>query len=375
MSPVCDPKPSSPGPPAWALAAPWLFCGLLSTSQAYFLWPERDPGPSFFRDLAWQYPPWLYLAAAAPLVARVARRYPLTRDTWARHLGPHLLANLAQAAGYAAVVVAAGQLFGDVYWRTTPTAVAFGKMLAKGVQLQLFVYWAIVALVHAYDYQRKAREAAMTAVRLESALVHAQLEALKMQLHPHFLFNTLHAIGVLIRKQDLQGSLKMLSGLADMLRLALDNTGRQLVTLKQELDFLGRYLAIEQIRFRDRLEVQIEVEPELWDALVPNLLLQPLAENAVRHGIAPRAAGGRIELKARREGHSLVLTIRDDGVGLPQGFCVEACGGVGLRNARARLAQLFPGEHRLEIAAAPGGGAAVTLTIPLVLQEAIHVEA
>ena len=133
--------------------------------------------------------------------------------------------------------------------------------------------------------------------------------------------------------------------------------------------FIQRDPALERPVQRARFE------PELLDALVPNLLLQPLVENAVRHGIAPRAAGGKIELRARREGSSLALTIRDDGVGLPQDFCAEACGGVGLRNARARLAQLFPGEHRLEIAAAPGGGAAVTLTIPLVLQEAIHVEA
>lgn len=366
------------GPPAWVMAAPWLLCGLISTSQVYFLWPARSPEPSILRDLAWQYPPWLFLAAAAPLVARMARRFPLTRDTWVRHLGPHLLANAALHCGYAAVVVCAGILFGDAYYQETPFLVAFGKMLAKGVQLQLFVYWLIVALVHAYDFHRKARDAALRSLRLESALAQAELEALKMQLHPHFLFNTLHAIGVLVRKQNTAGSLQMLSGLADLLRLALDHTGRQLVPLKQELDFLGRYLAIEKVRFSDRLDVTIDVDPEVLDALVPNLILQPLVENAIRHGIAPRAAAGRIEIQATRERNNLQrlqVSIRDNGVGLPPAFAVEGCTGVGLRNVRARLGQLYPGEHRFEVTAAQTGGAAVSLQIPLAFEEPMYVGA
>ncbi|WP_434417151.1 sensor histidine kinase [Nannocystis pusilla] len=363
------------GPPAWVMAAPWLLCGLISTSQVYFLWPVRVPEPSFLRDLAWQYPPWLYLAAAAPLVARMARRFPLGRDSWTRHLAPHLLANATLASGYALVVCVAGVLFGDAYYQETPFLFAYGKLLAKGVQLQLFVYWLVVGFVHAYDYHRKARDAELAFCRLETQLAHAQLEALKMQLHPHFLFNTLHAIGVLVRKQDTQGSLQMLSGLADLLRLALDNTGRQMVPLKQELDFLGRYLAIEKVRFCDRLDVRIDVAPEVLDALVPNLILQPLVENAIRHGIAPRAAAGRVEVTARRERGALTLSVRDDGVGLPEAFCVERCGGVGLRNVRARLGQLFPADHRFEVAAAHGGGAAVSLQIPLAFEEPMYVGA
>lgn len=366
---------TSHGPPAWVMAAPWLLCGLISTSQVYFLWPVRVPEPSFLRDLAWQYPPWLYLAAAAPLVARMARRFPLGRDSWTRHLGPHLVANALLAAGYAAVVTVAGILFGDAYYQETPVLAIYGKLVAKGVQLQLFVYWLVVALIHAYDYHRKARDAELAFCRLETQLAHAQLEALKMQLHPHFLFNTLHAIGVLVRKQDTQGSLQMLSGLADLLRLALDTTGRQMVPLKQELDFLGRYLAIEKVRFSDRLEVRIDVAPEVLDALVPNLILQPLVENAIRHGIAPRAASGRVVVTASRERGALALTVRDDGVGLPDAFCVERCAGVGLRNVRARLGQLFPADHRFEVAAAHGGGAAVALQIPLAFEEPMYVGA
>ena len=361
-----------PGPPTWAMAAPWVLCGLISASQAYFLWPPADNPPSFLYDLAWQLPPWLFLAVAAPLVARVARRFPIGRDTWGRSLPPHLLANLALAMGHVAVMVATGWLLGQTFYLDNSYAYAFGKMLAKGVQTELFTYWLIVALVHAYDYHRKAREGVLVAAHLETALAQAQLEALKMQLHPHFLFNTLHAIGTLVRRSDMQGALRMLSGVGDLLRLALENTGRQLVPLKQELDFLRRYLDIEQIRFCDRLDVRIDVAPEVLDAQVPNLLLQPLVENAIRHGIAPRAAAGRIEVRAERRAHALHIEVRDDGVGLPPNFCAGGCPGVGLKNVLARLQQLYPGAHHIDVVAGEAGGVVVVIEIPLALEEPLH---
>ena len=361
-----------PGPPAWAMATPWVVCGLISASQAYFLWPPADRAPSFLYDLTWQLPPWLYLAAAAPLVARMARRFPLAQGRWGRSLGPHLLANLALACGHVAVAVATGYLLGEAFFRENSLGFAFMRMLAKGVQTELFIYWLIVALVQAHDYQRKVRQAALVSARLETALAQAELEALKMQLHPHFLFNTLHAIGVLVRKQDTAGALGMLSGVGELLRLALAGTGKQLVSLKQELDFLGRYLAIEQIRFRDRLDVRMDIAPELLAAQVPNLLLQPIVENAIRHGIAPRAAAGRIELQARRVGAALRVEVRDDGVGLPPGFDACACAGVGLRNVLARMRQLYPGAHRLAVEGAAAGGVTVTIELPLTLEEPSH---
>lgn len=365
-----DVQPAPPGPPAWKLAAPWIAFGLISTSQAYFLWPPTN-SPTLVRAMAWQLPPWLYLAATAPLVARMARRCPLARDGWRAALGPHLLANLALAVGYAWVVVAAGWYIGEPYFVDTPPLQSFGKVIAKSVHTELFSYWLTIVLVHAHDYYRKARESELVAARLETALAQARLDALKAQLHPHFLFNTLHAIGTLVRKHDSQGALRMLGGVGDLLRLALDNTGSQLVPLKQELDFLGRYLAIEQVRFHDRLDVRMDIAPDVWNAQVPNLLLQPLVENAIRHGIAPRAAAGRLEIRAERRRDALWLEVRDDGVGLPAGFDCAACTGVGLRNVRGRLRQLYPGAHRLAVAAAEGGGVAVALEIPLALVEAI----
>jgi two-component system, LytTR family, sensor kinase len=362
-------RPTPAGPPAWAIAAPWVACGLIATSQAYFLWPPAS-GPSLVRALEGQLPPWLYLAAVAPLVVRIARRYPLARDTWKRAIRPHILANLLIAAGYAWIVTLAAYGLDEPYFVQNPLVQCFGKVLAKSVHIELFTYWLIVVLVHAFDYHRKAREGVLTAARLETALAHAQLDALKMQLHPHFLFNTLHAISMLVRKHETQGALRMLSGVGDLLRLALENTGSQLVSLKQELDFLGRYLAIEQVRFHDRLDVRMDIAPDVLMAQVPNLLLQPIVENAIRHGIAPRAAAGRIEVRARRRRGALAIDIRDDGVGLPADFDLEACNGVGLRNVRARLQQLYPGTHRVAVAAGDDGGVVVAIEIPLALEAA-----
>jgi hypothetical protein len=364
-----QPEPRPLGPPAWAIAAPWVACGLISTSQAYFLWPPAS-GPSLVRALEGQLPPWLYLAAVAPLIVRVARRHPISADTWKRAIRPHILANVLIACGYAWIVTLAAYSIGEPYFLQNPLVQSFGKVLAKSIHIELFTYWLIVVVIHAYDYQRKAREGVLTAARLETALAHAQLDALKMQLHPHFLFNTLHAISMLVRKHDTQGALRMLSGVGDLLRLALDNTGSQLVSLKQELDFLGRYLAIEQVRFQDRLDVRMDIAPDVYSALVPNLLLQPIVENAIRHGIAPRAAAGRIAVRAARQGGALALEVRDDGLGLPADFDLDACTGVGLRNVRMRLQQLYPGTHRLDVSPGDDGGVRVTIEIPLALESA-----
>lgn len=362
-------RPTSAGPPAWAIAAPWLACGVIATSQAYFLWPPAS-GPSLIRALQGQLPPWLYLAAVAPLVVRIARRYPLTRASWTTAIRPHIVANLLIAAGYAWIVTLSAYNIGDTYFIQNPLYIGAGKVLAKSIHIELFTYWLIVVLVHAFDYQRKAREGVLTASRLETALAHAQLDALKMQLHPHFLFNTLHAISMLVRKQDTQGALRMLSGVGDLLRLALENTGSQLVSLKQELDFLGRYLSIEQVRFHDRLDVRMDIAPDVLAAQVPNLLLQPIVENAIRHGIAPRAATGRLEVHASRHRGDLALEIRDDGVGLPADFDLTACSGVGLRNVRARLQQLYPRTHRLSLTPGEHGGVVVAIEIPLAFEAA-----
>ena len=183
-------------------------------------------------------------------------------------------------------------------------------------------------------------------------------------MNPHFLFNTLNAISVLVRKNENKSATHMLSGLSDLFRYALDNKGKQLVTLNEELDFIKRYLEIERIRFEDRLRLEIDVAPELLGALVPNLALQPLVENAIRHGIAKRAHAGLVQIEAKRSSDRLYITIRDDGPGLPQAAIPPEKMGLGLKNTIARLKQLYGSSYELEFDDASTGGCVVTLTVP-----------
>lgn len=364
-------RPARGGPPAWLMAAPWIACGLVSTTQSYLLYPPKDGAePWLLASMAVQMPPWLLLAAVAPLIARLSLRRRLTRARWRRSLPIHLGANALLLLGHAGVVVAVNVASNDAFFTERTLLESFGRIAVKLLLIDLFAYWLIVALVHAHALGREARERALAAANLEGALAEARLEALKVQLHPHFLFNTLHAIGVLVRKGEAEGALRMLGGLGELLRIALERTARPRVSLKEELDFAERYLAIEAVRLGDRLEVRRSIPGELLGVEVPALLLQPLVENAIRHGIAPRARGGTIAIAARRQGERLVLEVRDDGVGLAEGFQLERATGIGLRNIRDRLGFLHGGEHELTIEAAEGGGTVVRVDLPIVAAEA-----
>jgi two-component system, LytTR family, sensor kinase len=226
----------------------------------------------------------------------------------------------------------------------------------------IVVYFGACGVIYALETRSRLRAQEMNAARLEAQLARSQLEALRVQLHPHFLFNTLNAISMMARKGETDVAVRMLAGLSDLLRLALASVGKPEVPLRLELDFLERYLALQQIRFSDRLEVKMHISPEAMEARVPSLVLQPLAENAVRHGLSPRDEGGLLEIGAQRDGADLVLSVRDTGVGLaPES---ERRGGVGLQNVRARLAVLYPNAHRFTLENHPGGGTLALVCIP-----------
>ncbi len=232
-------------------------------------------------------------------------------------------------------------------------ALPWRKFFQWGVT-QLYIWWAFTPLV-ALDYYRKYRDR-------EYRLVQAQLQTLKAQLQPHFLFNTLNSISTLMH-EDVETADRMVVSLGDLLRATLGETGGQEVTLRRELEVLDLYLRIQLIRFQNRLKVNTDVDPEALDACVPNLVLQPLAENAVKHGIAPHSVDGVIDIGARRDGASLLLTVRDDGPGLrePRQALRE---GVGLSNTRARLERLYGAAQNFEYGDAARGGFEVELRIP-----------
>jgi two-component system LytT family sensor kinase len=196
------------------------------------------------------------------------------------------------------------------------------------------------------------------------------LQALRMQLHPHFLFNTLNGIAGLVRDQKNKQAVDMIAGLSDLLRYTLENAGKQEVPLREELDFLELYLDIQQMRFSDRLAVRMEVAPETLDALVPSLILQPLVENAVRHGVAGRASAGTVGVTAELEYGLLRIKVYDDGPGLREDWTPESGGGIGLANTRARLEQLYGVRHGFTVRNRERGGVEATLAIPLRLASA-----
>ena len=309
---------------------------------------------------------WLICAfiwlAATPLVLWLSRRFPLDRHRWMTSILVHLvvgtLLSLLLLAVYVLITLALGMDSGRQTFMQ-----AFRAQLVGGFHSELLTYLMVIGLTHGIDYYRKYRERELRALQLETRLAHAQLDALKMQLHPHFLFNTLNSISVLM-SEDVVAARRMLTRMSELLRASLENVGRHEVSLREELDFLKNYLEIEQTRFHDRLAVRMEIEPGVLDARVPNLILQPLVENAIRHGVAPRAQQGLIEISAAREDGMVELKVRDNGPGLQSNAPESLTKGIGLSNTQARLNQLYGERHRFELKDATGGGLEVVIAIP-----------
>jgi two-component system, LytTR family, sensor kinase len=247
------------------------------------------------------------------------------------------------------------------YSHLTPFWNRYFLLILNFTPTNVMFYWGVVVIEHALDYYQKLQERELRASQLEAQLAQSQLQVLKMQLHPHFLFNTLNAISALIRESPDEAE-EMVSRLGDLLRITLETAGLQEVPFKEELEFLKHYLDIEQTRFQDRLKVEMAIEPETLDALVPSMILQPLVENSVRHGIAPRPEGGCIRIKAWRDNSILRLDVEDDGPGLCDDMPRKER--VGLTNTRARVRNLYGDEHDLTLRNAAGGGFVVSLTIP-----------
>jgi sensor histidine kinase YesM len=296
---------------------------------------------------------WLWVPLTI-LALWLAERFPLDRDSWRRYLPVHLAGAVAVIVARAAVVVALNPW---VHWYATLPP--FGEILLTSVANNLFLYTMLLGVGHALVYARRWRER-------DEQLVRAELRSLKAQLHPHFLFNTLNTVSAFVRT-DPDAAERIIVRLGALLRHAIDGAGAQEVPLEEELRTLRLYLEIEEVRFEDRLRVEWQVDPATYRARVPHLLLQPLVENAVRHGIAPYAAEGTIRIVAERRNGSLHLAVRDDGVGMGSTGAQE---GVGLANTRTRLRQLYGDRQRLEVRDAPEGGVHVEMTLPFVEERA-----
>lgn len=305
--------------------------------------------------MAWAYA-W---AALTPPILWLVGRFPLERPQLGRALALHSAAGaIAVALNLALFALAAPYV--DATSTTTTWFGTFKTLLATTFFLDLPVYWAIAGGAQAVRFARAARERERRLLRAQAELTEASLLALRAQLQPHFLFNALNTVSVLMR-EDVDAADRVLVKLSELLRRTLDAHDAHEVRLRDEIELLEAYLEIEHARFSDRLSYQIDVEPELLDSRVPSLILQPLVENAVRHGVARRVSPGRISVAAGLRDGRVQLTVRDDGPGLS----ADATDGVGLTNTRARLEQLYGDDHRFVVSNAEGGGVVVILAIPL----------
>jgi len=343
-------------PPVWLfVSAAWLVPALLAALKEYAQGLLGSGEPPSWRALVWEGGDWLIYALLTPAVFWLARRYPLTKGSIARRVPLHLAASMVLCAGWAV----GGTLLSLVLFRQTPYGGGVVNWFLTSLPFGVAVYFAVLGVEHAVFYFVEARERQTQAARLEAQLADARLGALRMQLQPHFLFNSLNAITVIVRDRDTATATRMLEQLGEMLRRVMRADRPQEVTLADELDFVRQYLGIEQVRFSDRLRPEFAVDPNVLGAAVPEFLLQPLVENAVRHGLAKRVTAALLRIEARREGDELVLAVTDDGPGP-----VEPAEGVGLGTTRERLATLYGDRARLELMQTPEGGARVTVQIP-----------
>jgi signal transduction histidine kinase len=337
------------------LSAASLVPAILEIVQSYFQWrlnPENAPG---WRWVLWSALEWVVLGVLIPLTYFLGRRFPLRQPGLGRNLAIHAVGALLMCVGWAGIGLGVGTLLG-----TTPASLA--SWMLRTVPWGVFMYFTTLGCVHALTYFAEVREREALAARLAAQVAEARLTALRTQINPHFLFNSLNALLVLIRDKDTKNAERMLELLGELLRQVLTSDERPEVPLEEELRFLDDYLAIAQIRFSDRLRIVRSISADVTDGLVPQFILQPLVENALRHGIGESVSGGTIEIGAAREGDSLVLWIADDGPGVST---PPNAAGVGLRNTKERIGTMYGERASLELVPRAGGGTIARLRIPL----------
>ena len=347
--------------PLWLLiAAASLVPALLSAFTSYLNSRFFGRGGTDWMGVLFAGVLWLFFGALTPLVYFLARRFPLRRDGIIRAALAHLAGALGMSLGW----VSAGLVLSLLLNRRPldmPLLRYYVSLLLTSLTLCVCLYFAVLGCIYAFTYYREAREREAQQSRLAAQLAEARLGALRMQLNPHFLFNSLNAITVLVRDRNTQAASRMLELLSGVLRQVLQSEKRKEITLDQELQFIEKYLAIEEVRFSDRLQVRWSIDADVRDALVPEFLLQPLVENAIRHGVSKRGEAGLIEIAGRESDSTLLLSVRDNG----PGYFAEAAIGVGLANTRARLETLFGDAARLDVLNAEGGGTIATVSFPL----------
>ena len=352
-------------PVRWIFGAATLL-GISSTLQAYRLTTLnlKPPDVAFSDLLILNLAYWYVPAALTRPIFRLAHRLRASDRHWSFAVAVHATA----AVGYSIVHLACMMGVRGLLWPGAGKPLGYAwtsfvqRLYFSNLDWTLMTYSTIVGVSYAVAYYRESQARALRAAQLETRLMETRLRTLEAELHPHFLFNTLHAISTLVHSKP-DAADRMISRLSDLLRLTFDRSGAPRISLHEELEFLQKYLEIEQTRFQDRLAVEYDIDPETLDAEVPRLILQPLVENAIKHGLSPKPGPGVIRVSAHRLGERLALEVRDNGVGLNERARARLDSGVGLSNTRDRLECLYGAAHRLEFSDG-GEGLAVRLEVP-----------
>lgn len=310
---------------------------------------------------------WWAWGLLTPVIVAVDRKLPFSGKEFGRRAWAHLAASLLFTAIYLHVFMALRAIVHDVAWTQLEPSKMFSWGMLGWYTWSLLIYWMIVGALQAYRYYERYLSSELRLERMEKSYSQARLNALRMQLDPHFLFNALNTISSHVER-DPRLTRRMIEHLGDLLRMSLESKDRQEVPLAEELAFLEHYLEIQRIRFGDQLLIEIDVAPEVRYASVPSLFLQPLVENAIRHGISRRISGGMVLVAAKAVDSRLEICVEDDGVGLPHAWTIENGSGLGLSVTRERLAGLYPdGQAQMQIRRRAEGGTAVEIRLPLVL--------
>lgn len=337
--------------------------GLLFFSYKYLDDLARARTGTFSRRLIEEMTAAYGVALLLPLLVMFARRYRLESRNWLRRLPVHLLALVIFSLSHTTLNALSRYLLFPLAGLGSYDYGILSIRYLMEFSSDAIIYCLLVAFVYLFDYYREARERELKMAQLETSLTQAQLQALRLQLQPHFLFNALNTISSIIY-EDVQAADQMITRLSDLLRLTLRSSQSQEVTLREELDFLNLYLEIMRARFEERLIVRLDVEQGIQDALVPQLILQPLVENSIRHGAEPHSGVVTIGVCAKRENEMLLLEISDEGAGIVKDKQAVPCDGVGLPNTAARLNQLYGAAHHLTLRNSDGGGFQVKIQIP-----------
>ncbi|HZZ18502.1 MAG TPA: histidine kinase [Opitutaceae bacterium] len=343
-----------------ALTAGWAFLGLVLTLEIYFNvhaemdWPDFTmlAIPQFGRAAMW--------ACMTPFILLLREKMPLSSGRWVGGILFHFLFSFAVMADYYLGRTESYRIFFDEntygFWHS-----AIQNFYGYNF-VDMACYWAVIAFGYGGELQRKFKNEEVRAAQLESRLIEAELKALREQLKPHFLFNTLNTVSAMVRDGKNEMAVTLLARLGSLLRMSLDSNHDNETTLRVEMDFLERYIEIQKARYSDRLTVNIAVSDEALGVSVPWLLLQPIVENAILHGVAPKVGPGRVDITGGVKGTDLTLSVRDDGPGVPDGRRVLE--GTGLTNTRERLTKLYGDRGRLEVKGHPSGGFSVEITLP-----------